>query len=70
LDPSSEPDEAGARFVRRSPLLPTVKLCPKCLKPLTAGSELGGWLIPQDYYCTSCGYRGSVYLEKEKGAGP
>ena len=58
-DPSEKP-----RIVRKSPLKPVVKLCPKCTAPLSTGSKLGGWLIPQDYYCEKCGYRGTVYLEK------
>ena len=43
------------------------KLCPKCLSPLKPRNELGGWLDPQDYYCTKCGYAGTVYFEKEPG---
>jgi transposase-like protein len=57
------------RITRRSPLTPTVKLCPRCLKPLQKGSKLGGWLVPQDYYCTSCGYKGTVFLEKSSSEG-
>jgi len=55
--------EIGPKVVRRSPLTPRRKLCPRCLTPLKRGSKLGGWLIPQDYYCTNCGYRGTAYLE-------
>jgi hypothetical protein len=60
----SEPPEGKPRIVRKSPLAPSLKLCPKCMKPLQKGSKFGGWLIPQDYYCDKCGYRGVVFLEK------
>jgi len=43
------------------------KLCVNCLTPLEKGSELGGWLVPQDYYCSNCGYKGYVYLEDRRG---
>ena len=59
-----EPSEDGPRLARKSPLEPTIKLCPKCTAPLQKGSKFGGWLIPQDYYCEKCGYRGVVFLEK------
>lgn len=57
-------DADRPRVVRRSPLAPTEKLCPKCLEPLHRGSKLGGWLVPQDYYCQKCGYAGTAFLEK------
>lgn len=53
------------RVARKSPLIPMAKLCPRCLKTLQKGSKLGGWLVPQDYYCESCGYKGTVFLEQE-----
>ncbi len=53
------------KVVRRNPLLPREKLCPRCLQPLQRGSELGNWLITQDYYCTKCGYRGVMFLEAD-----
>ena len=62
--PETEDEGPGPRLTRKSPLAATLKLCPRCLKPLHRGSKLGGWLVPQDYYCTECGYRGTVYLEK------
>lgn len=55
------------RVVRKSPLAPTTKLCPRCLKPLQKGSKLGGWLVPQDYFCEACGYKGTLFLEQEAG---
>lgn len=65
----TEPSGGGPRFVRKSPLEPVVKLCPRCMQPLQKGSKFGGWLIPQDYYCEKCGYRGVVYLEKSVSNG-
>ena len=64
MQPSGEEDDMSPRLARRSPLRPAVKLCPNCLAPLTARSKLGGWLVPQDYYCTKCGYSGTVFLEQ------
>ncbi len=57
------------RITRKSPLKPVIKLCPKCLHVLKRGSKLGGWLIPQDYYCQNCGYRGIVFVERSDEVG-
>jgi hypothetical protein len=54
---------------RKSPFTLITKLCPRCLKPLQRGSKLGGWLVPQDYVCSACGYLGTVYLEKDLDLG-
>jgi hypothetical protein len=59
-------DEGLPRIVRRNPSKPVTKLCINCLSPLERGSELGGWLVPQDYYCKNCGYKGYVYLEDRR----
>jgi hypothetical protein len=70
---SNDADESGPRIVRRNPTKLTKKLCVNCLNPLDKGSELGGWLVPQDYYCRNCGYKGYVYLEdrrEEDKSGP
>ena len=41
-----------------------VKLCPVCETPsLKSSSPLNGWLTPQIYICTKCGYKGPIYLE-------
>ena len=64
MKPTSESDEAVPKFVRRSPLAPAAKLCPRCLKPLIARSKLGGWLVPQDYFCANCGYAGTAFVER------
>jgi len=55
------------RLVRRNPSKPVTKYCVNCLSPLLKGSALGGWLVPQDYYCKKCGYKGYVYLEDRRG---
>jgi len=66
MQPSGEEDDTAPRLARRSPLRPATKLCPRCLTPLTPRSNLGGWLVPQDYYCSKCGYAGTVFLEKDR----
>ena len=60
----TDDSEGRPRVVRKSPLDPVIKLCPKCMAPLKGGSKFGGWLVPQDYYCEKCGYKGVVFLEK------
>ena len=69
VQPGDDPDEREPKLARRSPFVLATKLCPRCLSPLEGGvSKIGGWLIPQDYYCTKCGYSGTVFLEKEPEA--
>ncbi len=62
----SDPDVDGAkpRLVRRNPLRPSPKLCPRCLSPVKNASKLGGWLVPMTYHCPSCGYHGTAFLER------
>jgi hypothetical protein len=69
LGKDSEPAENHPGLTRKSPFVLTVKLCPKCLNPLQKGSRLGGWLVPQDYYCPNCGYHGVVFLERDVHVG-
>ena len=52
------------KLVRRKVLSRAPRLCVVCLTPLDKLSGLGGWLVPQDYLCPKCGYRGYVYLEE------
>jgi len=59
-------DDKPRVSIRRT-LKPKVKLCPRCLKKVRPASSLGGWLIPQEYICDSCGYRGPVAIEGEPG---
>ncbi len=66
MQPAGEPEEKEPILARRSPFVLATKFCPRCLSPLTPRNELGGWLVPQDYYCTNCGYSGTVFLEKER----
>jgi len=70
LQPEGSPDEEGLNVSRKNPFTPVDRLCPRCLKPLQRGSRFGGWLIPQDYVCGSCGYRGTVFLEKDLDLNP
>jgi ribosomal protein L37AE/L43A len=65
LQPSPD-DDREPELVRRSPLAPATKLCPRCLSPLVPRSKFGGWLFPQDYYCNKCGYAGSAFLERSE----
>jgi len=65
MNPPEEPGEGELKATRKSPFAPTVRLCPRCLKPLKQATTLGGWLVPQDYYCPSCGYAGMVYFEED-----
>lgn len=66
---SQDADERVPRIVRRNPSKPVTKYCINCLSPLSKGSQLGGWLLPQDYYCDKCGYKGYVYLEDRRSEG-
>ncbi|MDA4126398.1 MAG: hypothetical protein OK452_04225 [Thaumarchaeota archaeon] len=65
VQPADNLDDREPKLARRSPFVLSTKLCPRCLSPLEGRSKLGGWLIPQDYYCIKCGYSGSVFVEKE-----
>lgn len=66
MQPEGGPEEREPRLARRSPFVLATKLCPRCLNPLTPRNKLGGWLVPQDFYCTECGYSGTVFIEKEQ----
>lgn len=66
LPAEGDPDEAMPRLVRRNPSKPVTKYCINCLSPLEKGSQLGGWLLPQDYFCKKCGYKGYVFLEDRR----
>ena len=39
------------------------KLCPNCLSQMVIFGELSGWLVPEEYLCEKCGYKGHVALE-------
>lgn len=61
-----EPSEREPKLARRSPFVPEVKLCPKCLSPVRSmNSDLMGF-VPSEYYCPKCGYSGMVYVVKDK----
>ncbi|MDG6907332.1 MAG: hypothetical protein JRN20_16285 [Nitrososphaerota archaeon] len=64
-------EESGEPTIklRRRRLSGRKKYCPKCFAPLVLASTLSGWLVPEFYACTKCGYSGHVALEdapKEK----
>jgi hypothetical protein len=41
-----------------------IKICPKCKKAtLKNAINVSGWLAPDMYECTSCGYTGYFFLE-------
>lgn len=62
---SEESEEADVVKIRRV-FSKKKKLCPQCLKEMKpTSSSLGGWLIPQEYVCRSCGYHGFVALEDD-----
>ncbi|MCL4437140.1 MAG: hypothetical protein M1503_04705 [Thaumarchaeota archaeon] len=63
--PSSDGEESPPRVSIHWRLSKKKKICPKCLNELKVASSLGGWLLPQEYVCGSCGYRGSVALERD-----
>jgi hypothetical protein len=60
----TEEGKAGV-LVRRSSA-GGIKYCPQCLKPLTQLSSISGWLTPDYYECSECGYSGPVALEMVK----
>ena len=41
-----------------------IKACPICgSRKLERSSSFDGWLIPEQYICLECGYKGPIYLE-------
>jgi hypothetical protein len=44
----------------------TTKLCPNCLNKLDPIDELSGWVTPEEYVCSKCGYVGRVALERSE----
>ncbi|MCW3985680.1 MAG: hypothetical protein NWE91_04650 [Candidatus Bathyarchaeota archaeon] len=46
---------------------PTRKHCPKCGNPyIHLSSKFDLWLLPEQYVCEKCGYKGSLTLEMEE----
>lgn len=58
-------DEKKPRLVRRG-IGKRTKLCPKCLTPLKQAGSLSGWILPEEYQCPKCGYRGFAALERDE----
>lgn len=52
--------------ITRRPIKRRVKYCPICLSELTLVKGIYGWLVPEEYECPVCGYRGPIGLEKEQ----
>lgn len=41
-----------------------IRICPKCKESkLKSAINVSGWLAPDMYECTSCGYYGRFYME-------
>lgn len=41
-----------------------IRICPKCKEPkLKNAVNVSGWLAPNMYECTNCGYIGYFYVE-------
>lgn len=54
------------RLKWRSPSDIAVKFCPKCgSQNVSLSSAFDMWLIPEQYVCKDCGYKGFAILEKE-----
>jgi predicted RNA-binding Zn-ribbon protein involved in translation (DUF1610 family) len=46
---------------------PAKKYCPKCGDPhIRLSSKFDIWLLPEQYVCEKCGYRGPIVLEIEE----
>lgn len=41
------------------------RYCPICTGKLKHALGLSGWLLPDEFVCPTCGYRGPIGLEKE-----
>ncbi|MCX7759493.1 MAG: hypothetical protein N2169_07825 [bacterium] len=52
--------------ITRKPLKKKIKYCPVCLSELNLVKGIYGWLVPEEYECPVCGYRGPIGLEKEQ----
>jgi len=41
-----------------------IRICPKCKEPqLRNAVNVSGWLAPNMYECTNCGYLGHFHIE-------
>ena len=42
------------------------KVCPKCTSELDwVNDHFTNWLLPEEFHCKKCGYKGSIYFEKQ-----
>ncbi|MHB1867556.1 MAG: hypothetical protein ACYCPP_01255 [Nitrososphaerales archaeon] len=60
----SELDQELKIRLRRRALAGRKKFCPKCLSELKLAGALSGWLVPEYYACSKCGYSGYVAFEE------
>jgi len=45
-------------------IMVNIRICPKCKKPtLKNAVNISGWLAPDMFECTTCGYIGRFYVE-------
>jgi len=50
---------------------PAVKLCPVCgSSKIHLSSRFDAWLMPAQYVCEKCGYKGPIVMEIEKPKQP
>jgi len=63
LDEDINSEAAPKLKVRRRSLAGRKKLCPQCLSELSIATSVSGWLVPNYYFCSKCGYSGYVALE-------
>ncbi len=41
-----------------------IRVCPICeSRNIRKSSTFDGWLLPEQYICLDCGYRGPIYME-------
>ncbi len=46
---------------------PCTRVCPRCGSPdLRLSSRFDMWLLPEQYFCGNCGYKGPIVMEVEK----
>ena len=56
-------EDVKISFKRRN-LKGKKKFCPKCFSQMRIFGELSGWLLPEEYLCENCGYKGYVAFEQ------
>jgi hypothetical protein len=59
-----ESKEVPVKFRRRG--FSRLKLCPNCLSPVHPADSISGFILPEEYSCDKCHYRGHVFLERQE----